>query len=113
MKGDTSARVLSALRALRASRAVSRTQSNARVVEVVLGTERSRSPLRGGARRDEDPAALQSASVEVGHCVVDGVERIGARVQCHLALRGKRHEVLQVDVGADKVADEGDLARDD
>ena len=35
------------------------------------------------------------------------------RVQRDLALRGQRHQVLQIDVGPDEVPDEGDLARDD
>src|SRR3954452_1069984 len=65
------------------------------------------------AFRDEDPAALEPPVVEVGHRVVDGVQRIRARVERDLALRGERHEVLQVDVGPDEVADERDLARDD
>ena len=63
--------------------------------------------------RDEDPAALQPPVVEVGHRVVDRVQRVRARVQRDLALRGEGHQVLQVDVGPDEVADEGDLARDD
>src|SRR4051812_24701248 len=63
--------------------------------------------------RDEDPAALEPPVVEVGHRVVDGVERIRARVQRDLALRGERHQVLEVDVRPDEVADERDLARDD
>src|SRR5215218_6815305 len=63
--------------------------------------------------RDEDSAALEPPVVEVGHRVVDGVERIGRRVQRDLALRGQGHQVLQVDVGPDEVADERDLARDD
>src|SRR3954451_20027158 len=67
---------------------------------------------RRHAGRDEDAAPLQPAAVEVGHRVVDRVERVGARVQGHLALRGQRHQVLQVDVRADQVADERDLARD-
>src|SRR4051812_31292620 len=65
------------------------------------------------AFRDEDPAALEPPVVEVGHRVVDGVQRIRARVERDLALRGERHEVLQVDVRPDEVADERDLARDD
>src|SRR6185295_8214242 len=74
--------------------------------------------LRGGgdaladALGDEDPAALEPPSVEVRHRVVDGLERIGARVQRDLALRRQRHQVLQVDVRADQAADERDLARD-
>src|SRR4051794_22319660 len=65
------------------------------------------------ALRDQDPAPLEPPVVEVGHRVVDGVQRIRARVQGDLALRRERHEVLQVDVGAHEVADERDLARDD
>src|SRR3954463_16815912 len=65
------------------------------------------------ALRDQDPAPLEPPVVEIGHRIVDGVQRIRARVQGHLALRRERHEVLQVDVGPDEVADERDLARDD
>src|SRR4051794_20482182 len=65
--------------------------------------------LLGG---DQDSAALEPPVVEVVHRVVDGVERIRRRVQGHLALRGQRHEVLQVHVGPHEVPDEGDLARD-
>src|SRR5262245_17143545 len=61
---------------------------------------------------DEDPAALEPPVVEVRHRVVDGVQRIRARVQGHLALRRQRHQVLQVDVGPDEVADERDLPGD-
>src|SRR3954447_8690284 len=66
-----------------------------------------------GGGRDEDAPPLEPSPVEVGHRVVDGVERIRGRVQRDLALRGQRHQVLQVDVGPDEVPDEGDLARDD
>src|SRR3954466_989226 len=65
------------------------------------------------ALRDQDPAPLEPSVVEIGHRVVDGVQRIGARVQGDLALRRERHQVLQVDVRADQVPDERDLARDD
>src|SRR4051794_21168036 len=72
---------------------------------------------RGGgaladALRHEDPAALEPPVVEVRHRVVDRVERIRARVKRDLALRGQGHQVLQVDVGPDEVADERDLPRD-
>src|SRR5919107_373051 len=77
-----------------------------------------RRSLRGGsgaladALGDEDPAALEPPVVEIGHRVVDGVQRIRARVQRDLALRGQGHQVLQVDVRADQAADERDLPRD-
>src|SRR3954464_13729387 len=72
---------------------------------------------RGGgaladALRHEDPAALEPPVVEVRHRVVDRVERIRARVKRDLALRGQGHQVLQVDVGPDEVADERDPPRD-
>src|SRR4051795_2972041 len=66
--------------------------------------------LLGG---NQDSAALEPPVVEIGHRVVDGVERVGRRVQRDLALRGEGHQVLEVDVGPDEVADERDLARDD
>src|SRR5918998_3773222 len=72
-----------------------------------------RSGARRDARRDEDPAPLQASVVEIGHRVVDGVQRVGARVQRDLALGGQRHEVLEVDVRPDEVPDERDLAGDD
>src|SRR3954452_6856971 len=72
-----------------------------------------RLPMTPSLGRDEDAAALQPPLVEVRHRVVDRVQRIRAGVERDLALGGQRHEVLQVDVGADEVPDEGDLARDD
>src|SRR4051794_4240082 len=69
--------------------------------------------LLRGAGGDEDAAPLEPSLVEVVHRVVDRVQRVRRRVQAHLALGGQRHQVLQVDVGPDEVADEGDLARDD
>src|SRR5215218_171789 len=77
-----------------------------------------RRSLRGGggaladALGDEDPAALEPPVVEVGHRVVDGVQRIGAGVQRDLALGGQGHQVLQIDVRADQAADERDPPRD-
>src|SRR5205814_8350230 len=62
-----------------------------------------------GRRRHEDAASLQSPSVEAGHRVVNRVERIRVRVQANLALRSERHQLLEVCVGADEVADERDL----
>src|SRR4051794_39728841 len=72
---------------------------------------------RGGgaladALRHEDPAALQPPVVEIGHRVVDRVQRIRARVQRDLALRRQGHQVLQVHIGPDEVSDERDLPRD-
>src|SRR3954454_15783140 len=61
---------------------------------------------------DEDAAALQPPVVEVVHRVVDRVQRIGRGVQLDLALGGQRHQILQVDIRADEVPDERDLARD-
>src|SRR3954447_6803381 len=70
-------------------------------------------PICGGLLgRNQDSAALEPPVVEIAHRVVDGVERVRRRVQGDLALRGERHQVLQVDVGPDEVADERDLARD-
>ena len=63
--------------------------------------------------RDEDAAALQPSIVQIGHRVIDGVERVLRGVERDLALRGQRHQVLEIDVGPDEVPDEGDLARDD
>src|SRR3954452_8604679 len=63
--------------------------------------------------RDENAAALEPPVVQIGHRVIDGVERVLRGVQRDLALRGERHQVLEVDVRPDEVPDERDLARDD
>src|SRR5207248_10874347 len=65
-----------------------------------------------GARGNQDSSALKPSPVEIRHRVVDRVEWIGAGVQADLALGGEGHELLEVRVGADQVADERDLARD-
>jgi hypothetical protein len=67
-------------------------------------------PERLSAGRDQDPAALEPPAVEVSHRVVDRLERIGRGMQRDLTLRGQRHQLLEVGVGADQVADERDLA---
>src|SRR3954452_13869042 len=65
-------------------------------------------PMCGGLLgRNQDSAALEPPVVQIRHRVVDGVERVRRRVQGHLALSRERHQVLQVDVGAHEVADEG------
>src|SRR4051794_16628528 len=46
------------------------------------------------ARRHEDPAALQPPVVEIGHRVVDGLERIDARVQADPLLCGEVHQLV-------------------
>src|SRR2546423_1591430 len=69
------------------------------------------SPLRGS--RDQDAAAPEPPLVEVVQCVTERVERVRRGVQLHLSLCGQDHELDQVVVRADQVADEVDLGRDD
>src|SRR6266508_5180566 len=66
-----------------------------------------------GSGGDEDAAALEAAAVQVVHGVVDRVERADAGVQLHLALGGEDHQLGQVVVGADQVADHVPLGGDD
>lgn len=53
---------------------------------------------------------MQLAVVEVVHGVVKSVERVDARLQGDTALGGERHQLIEVVVGADQVADEVDQA---
>ena len=78
-------------------------QKTSLVIEVEALAHRDLS-LRG----DGGCSALQTSVVEIRHRVIDGVKRVLRGVQLDLALRGQRHQVLQVDVGADEVADEAD-----
>src|SRR6266508_6038521 len=66
-----------------------------------------------GSGGDEDAAALEAAAVQVVHGVVDRVQRVDAGVQLHLALGGEDHQLGQVVVGADQVADHVPLGGDD
>ena len=42
----------------------------------------------------QDAAALEPSAVEICHRVVDRLERIGGRVEAHLALGGQGHQLL-------------------
>src|SRR5919198_963975 len=64
-------------------------------------------------RRDEDAPAVQTAGLQIADGVVGGVKRIGAGVQDHFALSCQGHQLGQVVIGADEVAYEVDLRRDD
>src|ERR1700749_2124300 len=62
---------------------------------------------------DEDGAAAYPACVEVGERVGRGVERVGLGMQRNLARLGQRHQLDQVVVRADDVADDVPLGGDD
>ena len=63
--------------------------------------------------RDEDGAAAHPAGVEIVQRVEGGVERVGLGVQRDLARLGQHHQLGQVVVGADDVADDVALGGDD
>jgi hypothetical protein len=56
---------------------------------------------------------MQPSVIEVVHGVIDGIERIDARFQRDPALGGKRHQFGEIVVGANQIAQEVDLLRDD
>ena len=63
--------------------------------------------------RGEDRPAADVAGVEIGDGGLEVVERVLLGVQVDRAAGGQRHQVAQVVVGADEVADEVDLGGDD
>src|SRR3982074_3285460 len=67
--------------------------------------------LCGG--RDQDAPAPEPALVEVGQCFTECVQRVRRSVKFDVSPCGQDHELHQVVVGADQVADEVDLGRDD
>src|SRR5919112_4289377 len=69
--------------------------------------------LRCCAFGDQYSPSPELAVVEVLYRVVDGVQRVGRSVQIDLALGGQHHEFGQVVVGADQVAGDVALGRDD
>src|SRR5918999_2070583 len=69
--------------------------------------------LRRCALRNQDSSSPELAVVEVLYRVVYGVERIGRGVQVDLALGGEHHQFDEVVVGADQVAGDIALGRDD
>lgn len=56
---------------------------------------------------------MQAPVIEVVHGVVDGIERVALGAKRHSPLRREGHELDEIVVGANKVADEVDLGRDD
>src|SRR5438128_11708857 len=75
------------------------------------GCQRAAGSLCGS--RDQDAPAPEPALVEVGQCVTECVQRVRRGVKVDLPPCGQDHELHQVVVGADQVADEVDLGRDD
>src|SRR5215213_6793172 len=63
--------------------------------------------------RDQYAPSPQVAGVEILYGVVDGVQRVGRGVQVDLALGGEHHQFDEVVVGADQVARDVALGRDD
>ena len=63
--------------------------------------------------RDEDRSAADAAGVEVFEGFGRGVQRVGLGVQGDLAGLGERHQLGQVVVGADDVADDVPLGGND
>ena len=62
---------------------------------------------------DEDRPAAHLAGVEVVQRLLGGVERVGLGVQRDLAGLGQHHQLGELVVGADDVADDVALGRDD
>src|SRR4029453_15299564 len=62
---------------------------------------------------DEDGAAANVAGVEVGEGEEGGRQRVGPGVQRDLSRLGEDHQLGEVVVRADEVADDVDLGRDD
>src|ERR1700747_2184516 len=62
---------------------------------------------------DEDGAAAYAAGVEVGEGFQRGLERVGLGVQGDLAVLGQHHQLGQLVVGSDDVADDVALGGDD
>src|SRR6476659_1907074 len=66
-----------------------------------------------GSSGNQDGAAAHPARVEIVNRPLEFLQRVLAGVQLDLALCGEHHQLLQVVVGADQVADEVDLGGDD
>ena len=56
---------------------------------------------------------MEASGVEVVHGGVDSVERVRPRVELHFALRGQHHQLGEVVVTADQIANDASLAGDD
>src|SRR5450759_3995893 len=61
----------------------------------------------------ENATTAQFAAIQVMDSVESGIERVNSRMHGHFALRGKSHQLGQIVVGTDKIADKVDLGRDD
>src|ERR1022692_4552861 len=67
----------------------------------------------GNELGDEDGAAADPAGVEIRQRIRRGIQRVGPGVQGDLARLGQHHQLGEVVVGADDVADDVPLGRDD
>src|SRR3984893_7871287 len=65
------------------------------------------------ASGNENTATTQFAAIQVMDSVESGIERVNSRMQGHFALSGKRHQLGQIIVGTDEIADKVDLGRND
>src|SRR5712671_3831967 len=63
--------------------------------------------------RHKNTATAQFAAIQVMDSVEGGIERVNSRMHGHFALSRERHQLGQIIVGTDKVADKVDLGRDD
>src|SRR5258708_7148918 len=63
--------------------------------------------------RHENTATAQFASIQVVDSIERGIKRVNSCMQGHFALSGERHQLGQIIVGTDKVADKVDLGRND
>src|SRR4029077_8061821 len=66
-----------------------------------------------GRSGNQNGAAAHPARVEIVNRPLEFLKRVLARVQLHFALCGEHHQLLQVVVRGDQVADEVDLGGDD
>src|SRR4029077_13768317 len=66
-----------------------------------------------GSSGNQNGAAAHPARVEIVNGPLEFLQRVLAGMQLHLALRGQYHQLRQVVVRADQVADEVDLGGDD
>jgi hypothetical protein len=59
--------------------------------------------------RHKNPSSTQLAGVEIPNRIVSGLERVNRCMQGYFALGCQRHQLSQIIVGSDEVADEVDL----
>src|SRR5207247_2431229 len=61
---------------------------------------------------NENAPTAQLATIQIMDRIGSSIQRIDRRMQGHLALSGQGHELSQVIIGADQVANEVNLGRD-